>query len=147
MKGDFTFGPSWLTNNARAGTEWGYTKNFGRGEVYDLSRPLSTGGWSSRPRAYKDIPALQNLAFFAEDIATVRMGTHKLEIMGGLRALSLIGLDKRYTLNGKFYLDPRLNVQWVFPAIRVGGHDLNISLGGGGRLDHQNAYIGLSFPQ
>lgn len=131
LKGDFTFGPSWLTNNARAGTEWGYTKNFGRGEVYDLSRPLSTGGWSSRPRAYKDIPALQNLAFFAEDIATVRMGTHKLEIMGGLRALSLIGLDKRYTLNGKFYLDPRLNVQWVFPAIRVGGHDLNISLGGG----------------
>lgn len=99
--------------------------------MYDLSRPLSTGGWSSRPRAYKDIPALQNLAFFAEDIATVRMGTHKLEIMGGLRALSLIGLDKRYTLNGKFYLDPRLNVQWVFPAIRVGGHDLNISLGGG----------------
>ena len=64
--------------------------------MYDLSRPLSTGGWSSRPRAYKDIPALQNLAFFAEDIATVRMGTHKLEIMGGLRALSLIGLDKRY---------------------------------------------------
>lgn len=131
VKGDLTFGSGWIRNNARAGTEWSYTKNFGRGEVYDLNQPLSAGGWNSRPRAYKDIPSLQNLAFFAEDMATIRMGTHKLEVMGGLRALSLVGLDKQYTLNGKFYLDPRLNAQWIFPAIHVGGNDLNISLGGG----------------
>ena len=131
VKGDFTFGSGWIRNNARAGTEWSYTKNFGRGEVYDLNQPLSAGGWNSRPRAYKDIPSLQNLAFFAEDMATIRMGTHKLEVMGGVRALSLVGLDKQSTLNGKFYLDPRLNAQWIFPAIHVGGNDLNISLGGG----------------
>lgn len=74
------------------GGEWSYTKNFGRGQVYDLTRPLAAGGWSSRPRAYKDIPALQNVGVFIEDVMTAKIGRHKLELMGVYVRWHLSGL-------------------------------------------------------
>ena len=132
LKGDFSFTNGPVKNNAKVGGEWSYTKNFGRGQVYDLTRPLAAGGWSSRPRAYKDIPALQNVGVFIEDVMTAKIGRHKLELMGGIRAMALVGLDKRYVLNNKFYLDPRINGLWNFPAIDLGKtHNLEIALGGG----------------
>lgn len=50
----------------KAGFEWTAAKNFGKGQVYDLTRPIS-GSWTTRPREYKEIPALHVLNFFIED--------------------------------------------------------------------------------
>ena len=131
LKSNFSFNTSATKHDIKVGGEWSYTKNFGRGQVYDLNRPLQAGVWSSRPRAYKDIPDLQNLNFFAEELFTANMGSHKLELMGGLRSLSLIHLDKKYSLNGKIYLDPRVNGLWHFPKIAVGKQLLSVAIGGG----------------
>lgn len=132
LKGELNSSLAGVRNNIKVGGQWDYTKNFGCGQVYDLSKPLSaTGNWDSRPRAYKDIPAIQNLSFFLEDLVTATIKKNKLEILAGLRSNSLLGLDKAYLLQGKVYLDPRLNAQWTFPGIRIGQHDLVFALAGG----------------
>ena len=131
LKTDFNFNTASTRHDIKLGGEWSYTKNFGRGQVYDLNRPLQAGTWSSRPRAYKDIPDLQNLNFFAEELFTANMGGHQFELMGGLRSLSLVHLDKKYSLNGKIYLDPRVNGLWHFPKVTVGKQLLSFAIGGG----------------
>lgn len=131
LKGDFCFQHTVWKHQIKAGAEWNYTKNFGRGQVYDLSRPLVAGGWSSRPRAYRDIPALQNLGFFVEDVLTAQWGGHRLELMGGVRSQTLVGIDARYVLNGRFYFDPRLNGLWSFPKMKIGMKYLQVAVGGG----------------
>ena len=117
-------------HDIKLGGEWNYTKNFGRGQVYDLSRPLA-GSWSSRPRAYKDIPDLQNVSFFAEEVFTAHWGGHTLKAMGGLRGLSLVHLDKKYEIGGKVYLDPRANLLWNLPTFHIGKQPISVAFGGG----------------
>lgn len=132
LKGEWNFRPAGIRNHIKIGGQWDYTKNFGRGQVYDLSRPLSAAGdWSSRPRAYRDIPGLQNLSFFLEDHITAKLGAHTLEALAGIRTHSLPRLDKAYFLHGKIYPDPRFNAQWIFPAVRIREHDLLFTLAGG----------------
>lgn len=132
LKSEFSFNPADIRNNIKIGGQWDYTKNFGRGQVYDLGHPLSAvGNWDSRPRVYKDIPAIQNLSFFIEDMIAKNIGRNKLELLAGVRSNSLLGLDDAYLLKGKIYLDPRLNAQWTFPGIKMGENDLIFALAGG----------------
>lgn len=132
LKTELYFDPFDFKNNIKLGGQWDYTKNFGRGQVYDLSRPMSAvGNWDSRPRAYKDIPAIQNMSFFIEDLMTKNVGDNKLEMLLGVRSNSLLGLDDRYYLKGKIYLDPRFNAQWTFPGINIADNDLVFALAGG----------------
>lgn len=132
LKSEFNVNPAGVRNNIKVGGQWDYTKNYGRGQVYDLGHPLSAvGDWDSRPRAYKDIPAIQNLSFFLEDMITKNFWKNKLELLAGVRTNSLLGLDEAYLLKGKVYLDPRFNAQWTFPGIKIGKHDLVFALAGG----------------
>ena len=130
LKTAFNFETAATKHDVKLGGEWSYTKNFGRGQVYDLTRPLA-GTWNSRPRAYKDIPALQNLSVFAEEMFTAHIGRHTLNAMGGLRTLSLVHLDKKYAMSGKVYLDPRVNLLWKLPHFYIGKQRSSIAFGGG----------------
>jgi hypothetical protein len=118
-------------HSVKVGIDWDYSKNFGDGQVYDMYHPLSLVGWSSRPRRYKDIPALQNLSAFAEDNAVTNVGGNVLEVMMGVRLNTLPKLDKRYDMSGKIYADPRLNIRWKFPVFSWLSHPLKLSLSGG----------------
>lgn len=132
LKSEYEFKIINVNNNIKVGAQWDYSKNFGTGQIYDLSTPLSaTGNWSSRPRAYSEIPAIQNLSLFAEEYLTTKVGNNSLDILAGVRTNSLVGLDSRYALHGKVYLDPRLNIKWSFPKIKIGRQNLNIALVGG----------------
>ena len=114
-KAEFYFDTWRLTHKAQAGLEWRYAKNFGRGQVYDLSRPLN---YSSllRPRAYYDIPATNQLAWYIQDDITFPVHEHvSLDLNIGLRGTSLLGLGKTYAVSGKCYLDPRANLTVNFP--------------------------------
>ena len=51
-----------LQNRMNLGVEWNYQKNLGKGQVFDVTRPISEG-LSTRPRRFKDIPGLQPFAF------------------------------------------------------------------------------------
>ena len=130
LKTTFNFNTAATKHDVKLGGEWSYTKNFGRGQVYDMTRPLA-GSWNSRPRAYKDIPALENLSFFGEEMFTASIGQHSLKIMGGLRTLFLVGLDKKYDMSGKVYVDPRVNALWRLPLFNIGEQRSSIAFGGG----------------
>jgi len=110
-KASFTFDTWKLHHKADAGIEWKYDKNFGRGQVYDKTRPLNYSS-NLRPRAYSDIPATNQLAWYVQD----DINLWRFDLGIGLRGTSLLGLDKAYTMHGKCYLDPRVNLSYTQPV-------------------------------
>lgn len=135
-----------ISNGWKLGAEYTFSKNYGRGQVYDLTRPLSAA-WTSRPRAYRDIPALQVISSFIEEQATLPIGSNSVEIQAGLRTIGLTGLDRRYYLSGKVYLDPRANIVWNFPQVRIGDKGLRFLLAGGWGLTTKMPTVDYLFPQ
>lgn len=119
-----------LSSLLRAGTEWNMSKNYGRGNVYDLERPI-TASVSSRPRAFRDIPAMHQLSAFAESRNLMHCGRHTLEATVGVRETQLLHLDSRYALSGKPYFDPRANLSWILPSCYIAGHPLTPGLNAG----------------
>ena len=105
-----------LSHVLTMGVEWQYNKNFGQGQVYDYLRPID-GTSSRRPRAFKDIPATNLWAFYAQDEAKLSMGKHVITALLGVRGTAMVGLSSAYDLHGRLYVDPRLNVQWDLPAM------------------------------
>lgn len=130
----------------KAGLEWTFTKNYGKGQIYDLDKPLS-GGWTTRPRAYRDIPSLQTLSAFIEDGVTALFGSHKLEAQAGIRLISLPALDSKYYISGRPYLDPRINLQWSFPLFMAGLLPMQFSIAGGYGLTTKMPTLDYLFPQ
>ena len=130
-KANFALTTGVLTSNLLAGADWNYAKNFGRGQVYDLSRPLSVSGWGSRPRKFSDIPALSQVSAFIEYNGKAELASHRIELQAGLRTNSLTGLDSRYAMKGHIYLDPRANLKWSLPAWEWAGHRIALSFAGG----------------
>lgn len=125
IKGSTTlrFGQGPLTSTLKAGIEWNMSKNYGRGNVYDLERPITTST-GSRPRAFNDIPAMHQLSAYVESRNLLRLGQHTVEGTIGLRETQLMHLDSRYTLSWKPYFDPRATISWTMPAIYIAGRPL-----------------------
>ncbi|MCM1292267.1 MAG: TonB-dependent receptor [Bacteroides sp.] len=142
--GSYSTGP-WL-HDYKAGAEWTFTKNYGRGQIYDLDRPLN-GSWTTRPRAYRDIPALHTISAFIEDGITTLFGNHKLEAQLGVRMQMLPSLDNRYYLSGHPYFDPRINAKWSFPSFSAAGLPMQFSLAGGYGLTTKMPTLDYLFPQ
>lgn len=134
----------WLTQY-KAGAEWTFAKNYGRGQVYDLSRPLSAA-WSTRPRAFRDIPSLQVLSAFVEDELTLAAGSHRGELRAGVRMITLPALDSSYDIARKPYFDPRVNLAWHFPEISA-GRPLRLMLAAGWGLTTKMPTIDYIYPQ
>ena len=116
IEADMRFKTGAVAHTITAGGEWQYNKNFGDGEVYDYQRPIG-GSTARRPRAFKDIPATDIAAAYAQDEATASIGKHKLTAMLGIRATTMLGLDADFAMHDKVYADPRANVQWDLPPI------------------------------
>ncbi len=114
-KANFVFHTWGIDHKAAVGVEWKFDKNFGQGQVYDLSRPLNYAS-SLRPRAYSDIPATNQLAWYVQDDIHIPAGRTSFDWTIGLRGTSLLGLDKQYTMHGKCYLDPRVNLMYNIPV-------------------------------
>ncbi len=126
---DFDFNAPHIRNALKFGLEWNLSKNFGKGQIYDLSQPLSVSGWGTRPRAYNAIPALQTIAFYAQDYITAHAGNHTFDARLGVRGTAMPGLDKRYAIHGRCYIDPRINLQWTPPSL--GEKQWKMSFSGG----------------
>ncbi len=119
-------------NNVLLGAEFRLDKNFGDGSIYDLTRPpFPTQSSSSRPRAPKDIPALEKLTIFVEDNFTANIGKSKLGITAGLRGTSLSNLSPLSAMYNKFYVEPRLNINFQMPVFQLFGYPFELGLKGG----------------
>lgn len=119
-----------LSNETKAGVEWNMSKNYGKGAVYDLTRPLTTST-NSRPRAYNDIPAMHQLSAYIENNTTIHAGNHTIGVIIGLRETQLLNLDSKYTLSGKPYFDPRVTATWSLPATYLKDSPITWELAGG----------------
>ena len=136
----------WMKTRHKVGLEWTFSKNYGDGQVYDISKPLSAS-WPTRPRAYKDIPSLQVLSFFAEENIGFTMGKWRMDVQAGLRTMQLPGLDSRYWLAHHTYVDPRVNGRLSLPTIKVAGRDLKLIVAGGYGVTTKMPTIAYLFPQ
>lgn len=119
-----------VRHSGKVGLDWKYDKNWGAGQIYDITRPLSTSN-TNRPRPFYDIPASTELSLFAEDVLRFQAGEHRFIVTAGLRAMMPLNIGKAYQMHGKIYLDPRVNVQWKLPSVGSGAARWDFELAGG----------------
>lgn len=110
-----------------AGADWRYSKNFGKGQQYDMLTP-PTATMNVRPRAYNDIPAWQNLALFVGDQMSYKIDNHKLNFYAGLRGSTMLGVDPSFSIANQIFVEPRLNFQYNLPNLYLGNNPLKIDL-------------------
>lgn len=127
--GDFAFSWGKSSHTLKLGAEWKLSKNFGNGQVYDITRPLQTAS-VTRPRSYNEIPTRQDLSVYAEEQLKLPLGKHELFFSAGVRANAFVGLSHRFAMQGKLYLDPRFNLKWSLPALGK-DEDWHIDISGG----------------
>ncbi|MGV0924716.1 TonB-dependent receptor plug domain-containing protein [Empedobacter tilapiae] len=116
-----------FTNTYELGIDWRYSKNNGRGDVYDVTQPSSLSMFI-RPRAFRDIPATQNIAAFIGDRINYKLNKHSFTLYGGLRMSKLLGVDNSYKISNKIFAEPRLNFQYGLPQFMIAGKPLQIDL-------------------
>jgi hypothetical protein len=146
LKADGQVGFGEILNKYKVGGEFTLSKNYGDGQVYDLTKPL-TASWTTRPRAYKDIPGLSVLSLFAEDNFSAKVGGSTAEVQVGMRTMQLPSLDSRYLLAGKVYIDPRVNAVWHFPTFEVADCPVKLLLAAGYGLTTKMPTIDYLYPQ
>lgn len=142
LRASGSYGMGALSHDYKIGAEWNMAKNYGRGQVYDIEKPLSAA-WTTRPRAYNEIPAIHSLAFYIEDNATIHGPLGGFELQAGLRTSQMPHLDSRYDIAGRVWLDPRFNAQWTLPL----RSRLGIQLSAGWGLTTRMPTTDYLFPQ
>lgn len=69
-----------------AGWEYRFDGNKGDGRQFDPSRPPRQNyAVGDRPRSFQDIPALQQLSYYAEDLLTTTIWKKELQLSAGIR--------------------------------------------------------------
>ena len=119
-----------VSNSLMLGVDWNVDKNYGKGQIFDPTLPLYPG-MSGRPRDISQIPANYTLSLYAEENLKTTIGRNTLEVVAGIRGSHMMNLSSRYTLNGKYYWDPRVNIGWTFPQFKVGNDVGFVRLSGG----------------
>ncbi len=116
-----------INHNIELGTEWKYSKNNGRGQIYDVLKPPSPS-MTTRPRSYKDIPAFQDMSFFIGDRLKYDIANNKFTLYAGVRVSKMLGMDKSYALSNKIFTEPRINFQWGLPNMKIGNQYLKTDI-------------------
>lgn len=132
-------------HDLKLGAEWNMDKNYGKGSIFDVERPLSTAS-SRRPRTYSDIPAEHSVAVFAEENAEIPLGRFSLEWMLGVRASSFLGASDKYAVNGKIYVDPRANIRLNLPETMLKGYRFNAGIYAGVGLHTKTPTMDMLYP-
>jgi len=125
-----TFG---VSHQYEAGLDWRYSKNNGRGLIYDMNSPYTADLSNSRPRPFNDIPASNLLAAFLGDQMSYEINQHKFTLYTGLRFSKQLGIDNSYAISKKVFVEPRLNLQYNLPHLIINNSPLktDITLGYG----------------
>ncbi|MGQ1945596.1 TonB-dependent receptor [Geofilum sp. OHC36d9] len=110
-----------------SGIDWQYLKNIGKGDQFDVSRPISPtqGG---RPYNFSNVPALNNLSLYAEEELTFRIDEHRIKMKPGVRVQMLPGLSPDFEMHGKHFMDLRGHISYTAPNIRVAGRKVSVTV-------------------
>lgn len=125
-----TFG---INHQYEAGLDWRYSKNNGRGLIYDMNSPYAAELNNLRPRPFNDIPASNLMAAFLGDQMSFAVDEHKFTLYTGLRFSKQMGIDKSYAISKKIFVEPRINLQYNLPHLMINNSPLktDITLGYG----------------
>ncbi len=134
------------SHRLKTGVDYSITKNFGRGQVYDISHPPFPKAWDSRPRAYYTIPALQQLALYAEDYYSQPLNNHLIAVEAGIRFSCLLGLNPQFALHNKIYAEPRTNFKWQLPQFSIGEQNIKLSFDTGWGLTTRMPTLNYLYP-
>lgn len=94
------------------GTEWRTDANSGDGKTYDLNLPpRMQGGNAARPRAYNDIPALNQFSLYAEDNIFAKIANRNFYLQLGLRYDNMQPFGGANSIEGGV-LAPRINLSY-----------------------------------
>ncbi len=114
ISGNRSFNMGSVVNDIVAGIEWRLFGNNGLGRIYDLSRPpVPVGGTDARPRSYKDIPSLGQLAYYAEENLGIPLGKTRMDLQAGLRFTNVQPDGIFRSAEGITMLDPRFNLRYT----------------------------------
>jgi outer membrane receptor protein involved in Fe transport len=102
-----------LMNKFLYGFDFNRNENLGEGQIYDLTNPPFISRSSTRPRAFKDIPAMQNFSVYMEDKAKIPIRSTVLTIQAGAR-LNNFQSTGLFSSDVGFFLEPRVNVRYEF---------------------------------
>ncbi len=93
------------SNSILVGVDFKTDGNLGKGTVYNINTPPQSNSSSSayRPRAFKDIPFINQLSVYVEDVFSHSFGNHELKLTAGAR------FDQ---INSKNILTPRFNASF-----------------------------------
>lgn len=119
-----------VANTLLIGADWNLDKNYGRGQVFDPERPVYPTA-QIRMRSLSEKPANHTLSFYAEEKATLPLGSCQLELMAGVRALQMLNMPADYRMHSHWYLDPRANMGFTFPRFMLFGQPSFVRLSGG----------------
>ncbi len=119
-----------VSNSLLLGIDWNMDKNLGQGQVFDPMTPVYTG-ISSRQRSLTEIPANHRLSAYAEESVKWPTSIGSLEVTAGIRGTTLLNLNADYTMSGKFYWDPRVNVGYSLPKLSFLGQPTFIRFAAG----------------
>ncbi|WP_237717493.1 TonB-dependent receptor [Myroides injenensis] len=143
---NFQYKVNQVDNQIRVGLDYQYSKNNGKGQVYDIYRPINPKS-TYRNRAYKDIPAYVTGAAFMEQESSTKFGEHSLTLVVGLRGNMAMNLPKNFVMKDKLYLDPRVNLQYGLPHFDLAGRDLAIDVTLGWGQQRLFPDLGLLYPE
>jgi hypothetical protein len=115
-------------NKIKAGVEYTMDANRGKGLSYDIETPPQAASTHTlRPRAYKDIPALNTASVFISDKGRLTLGGTVLKSEIGVRASNLfLNAEKSGGNKGYFVVEPRVNL-----SLGILGEALSINAGYG----------------
>lgn len=103
-----------VLSNIQGGINFRNYGNNGEGRIYDMAAPPNpTSTSDARTRSYKDIPAMSQLAFYAEENLNVKLGTTSLDIQAGVRYTNLQPDGIFSSGLNTTMLDPRLNIRYT----------------------------------
>lgn len=126
----FRYNAAGTSSILKAGAEWNFSKNYGRGAVYDLTRPLTAGN-TSRPRPFRDVPSMNQLSAYAEQTTDIMFLEQTLQIQAGVRQTILLGLPGNYYLSGRPYFDPRVNLKYTSSPVNILSEGVTFEVAGG----------------
>ena len=134
-----------LLNTLLVGADWNIDKNFGKGQVFDPTRPIYTG-MATRQRKLSDIPANQRISFYAEETLKWQSDIGTFDLVAGIRATQMLNLPSTYKMQGKFYADPRANIGYTFPRFTLFGKPSFLRIAGGLGLHTKTPTMEQLFP-
>ena len=100
-----------IINKLLIGGDYRLSGNYGEGQIYDITNPPFISHRSSRPRSFREIPALQNYSVYLEDKLIIPIQETKLVVQAGAR-LNNYQPTGLFSSDIGFFIEPRFNIQY-----------------------------------